>query len=101
MHKAHYPPDSFWAVAAQPLFAIFKSHSMEYPFGQFSTTVQDLFPHQLFMPTPLAPLLLGQRSWETKMFLALHSAVQQQLKHQYVIKIVYLLQPKHSIIPVT
>ena len=46
---------------------------------------------------PSAPLLAGEWSWEIEMSLSLCSTAQQQLKHQYVINIAFLLKLKYSI----
>ena len=69
--------------------------SMEYPFGQFRSAVLVLTSPSSLWP-PSHSLYKKLRKLKHS---CLHSTAQQQLKHWCVINIIFLLKPKHSIIP--
>jgi len=70
------------------VFLHLKSYGMEYPFGQVSWALLDLFPPSSLCPQ--SPCWKGSmQSWQTETSLALYSAAQQQLKLQCVINLVF------------
>jgi len=101
-------PSSPQAAAAPPVnspqfyrFFHMVSYGMEYPFGQFTSTVPVLFPLYSVCLFSSPHCQDSTRSWETEMSLALCSTAQQWQKHWCVTNIVFLLKPQHSIIPDT
>lgn len=70
---------------------------MEYPFDQFRAALLILSPPSSMCPlSPLAGRAVQEA--EKQVSLTLHSTAQQQLKHRYVIKVFFILKPKHSIV---
>ena len=87
----HFQCYSFFHVVSQ---------SMKYPFGQRSSATLVLSPpSSLWSPAP--NWQSSKRSCKTEMSLALCSTAEQQLKHQFVISVVFLSEPKQSITPDT
>ena len=85
-------PHSFRSLFCMVLYV------MEYPFGQFSSAAPVLSPPSSFCPP--APLT-DRTVQEVGTSLALYSTAQQQLKHRCVINIIFLPEPKCSIVPDT
>ena len=71
------------------------SYCMEYPFGQFVSAVMAMLPPSFLCTSFLAEHGKLQSPWLSV------STAQQQLKHQCIINIMLILNPKHSTIPAT
>jgi len=102
---AYLYPTSHRATNSPPFikgFFCIMSYGTEYPFGQFRSAVLVLSPPRSLCPSSPPHLESSVRSWETETPLAPYSTAQQQLNHQHVINMLFLLlKPKHTIVPAT